>query len=269
MATARKTNVVATGALNEIRMILLGRTGTGKSAFGNTILGQETFHHDNSPDSVTLVCKPGAREFDGKRLFVVDTPGFLDTNMLEEELNTEISTSYQMTARPGPHVFFIVLDPMARYTPQEYAAFTSFTKIFGAKAVDHTIIIFTQGDRLSESGKNIEQYLKTLKGGSEHPINKLINQFQGRYVAVNNRGKSEEKNSVVKTLINMINEMLIKNGGEVYTNDAFVELAHEIDVAESREIYKPFNPDGSFALLPQTKAIVIDGYIKRMSNRRT
>ncbi|CAF3016419.1 unnamed protein product [Rotaria sp. Silwood2] len=269
MATVAKTHVIATGALNEIRMIILGRTGTGKSAFGNTILGQEIFPHDSNGDSVTIECTPRTREFDGKRLFVVDTPGFLDTYMPEEKLHTEISKSYQMTARPGPHVFFIVLDPMARYTPQEYAAFSCVTDIFGSKVVDHTIIIFTNSDRLSQDGKTIEEYLNKLKGGPEHPLNKLLDRFERRYLAVNNRGTPEEKNSVVKTLIHMINEMLVKNGGQVYTNAAFEKLAREIEAAVSQGTYKPFNADGSFALLPQTKAIVIDGYIKRMSNRRT
>ncbi|CAM4836723.1 unnamed protein product [Rotaria magnacalcarata] len=269
MATVAKTHAVATGALNEIRMILLGRTGTGKSAFGNTILGQEIFLHESKGDSVTVFCTPGSREYDGKRLFVVDTPGFLDTSVPEAELHTEIMKSYQMTAMPGPHVFFIVLDPMARYTPQEYAAFSCHTEIFGSKAVDHTIIIFTNSDRLSQDGKTIEQFLKNLKGGSEHPINKLLEQFQRRYLAVNNRGTPEEKNGVVKTLIHMINEMLIKNGGHIYTNDAFKKLALEIEAAVARGTYQPFTSDGSFVLLPQTKAIVIDGYLKRMSSRKT
>ncbi|CAF5014091.1 unnamed protein product [Rotaria sp. Silwood1] len=251
MTTTAKTDVTATGAPNEIRMILLGRTGTGKSAFGNTILGQEIFDHDSNGDSVTKVCEPGTREFDGKRLFVVDTPGFLDTYMPEEQLHTEISKSYQMTARPGPHVFFIVLDPMARYTPQEYAAFSCVTDIFGPKVVDYTIIIFTNSDRLSQNGKTIDEYLKKLKDGPEHPLNKLLDRFKRRYLAVNNRVTPQEKNSVVKTLIHMINELLGTHGGQVYTNDAFEKLAHAIETAVSEGTYKPFNADGSFASQPQ------------------
>ena len=50
----------------------------GKSSFGNTILGEKVFHAYASLNSVTAACAVGSRLFDGKQIFVVDTPGFLD-----------------------------------------------------------------------------------------------------------------------------------------------------------------------------------------------
>jgi GTP1/Obg family GTP-binding protein len=40
---------------------------------------------DISPNAITAQCACASREFNGKRLFVVDTPGFLDPNVESED----------------------------------------------------------------------------------------------------------------------------------------------------------------------------------------
>ncbi|CAF3300394.1 unnamed protein product [Rotaria socialis] len=269
MARITQTNVLATGALNEVRMILLGKTGTGKSAFGNTILGQERFHHEDAADSITIECASDIREFDGKRLFVVDTSGFLDTSLEEKKLHEEIAKSYEMTARPGPHVFLLVFDIMQPYTPEQSASVELLDKIFGSEAVDHTIVVFTHIDDLNRQGKTIEQYLENLRGGLTHPLNKLLDKLHRRYLGVNNYGSQSEKDATVRILLDMVNKMMVENMGQVYTNSPFKALASVIETEMSQGTYQPYKSDGSFALLPQTKAIRIDGYLRRMSSPKT
>ncbi|CAF5164900.1 unnamed protein product, partial [Rotaria magnacalcarata] len=95
IASATQIKSLATEADNEIRMILLGRTGTGKRSVGNTILGEKYFKSGKRPIGVTTKCAYGAQDFEQKRLFLVDTPGFLDPNIAGKAIQCEFGTAYE------------------------------------------------------------------------------------------------------------------------------------------------------------------------------
>uniref|UniRef100_A0A3B1J6V9 AIG1-type G domain-containing protein n=1 Tax=Astyanax mexicanus TaxID=7994 RepID=A0A3B1J6V9_ASTMX len=144
---------------DELRIVLLGKKGVGKSATANTISGTKLFKEDFASDSVTIVCQKESTNVAQRRINVIDTRGLFDTYISNDEIKKEIGKCIFTMAAPGPHVFLLVLSLAQRFTPEEKEAVKLIQDLFGEESRRYTMVLFTRGDELQN--KNIEEFIQT------------------------------------------------------------------------------------------------------------
>ncbi|XP_009001086.3 GTPase IMAP family member 6 [Callithrix jacchus] len=196
-----------------LRLILVGKTGTGKSATGNSILGRNVFESKLSNRPVTKTLQKGSREWAGKQLEVIDTP-----NILCPQVLPEVAAAIRQTivlSSPGPHAVLLVTQ-LGRFTDEDQQAVRRLQEVFGVRVLAHTILVFTRKEDLA--GGSLEDYVRET---DNEALTRLDVTLARRHCSFNNRAQGEEQEAQLQELMEKVEAIMWESEGHYYSNKAY------------------------------------------------
>uniref|UniRef100_A0A1I8H7N2 AIG1-type G domain-containing protein n=1 Tax=Macrostomum lignano TaxID=282301 RepID=A0A1I8H7N2_9PLAT len=211
----------------QLVVMLLGKTGNGKSSLGNALLGRKKFQQTDG----LVACQqhdPVGEE--GKiasadEVFVIDTPGVMD-NVKPDEALKGICKAISL-APNGVTAFVIVLRADSKFTEDEFKAVTQLQSLFGEKFWQHVVCVFTHGDSVLKEGGR-KAFFDTVETATKAIPNfkKLMNSVGERYMVVNCKNIESKQLTEFVLLINSVRRL---NNSQKYTNEMFkaAQLCYE------------------------------------------